>query len=187
LTPKTSTLAGSRKRTCKPCGTNYIPYPLSTALNCGDPSYFSFDCNMENGTLSFITPNVNYSVTRINQEELTFAIQVKDELNCPSATDSAGKILQLNQSLPFKVSSGCNASSNSTSDPLFEDSVIREIKIGWDQPSEPICSSSEVCTDWENTTCIVRGDGQSKCLCNRPYRWDPVNVSCTSGEDANFE
>jgi hypothetical protein len=142
---------------------------------------------MENGTLSFITPNVNYSVTRINQERLTFAIQVKDALNCSSATDSAGKILQLNQSLPFNVSSGCNESSNSTSDPLFEDSVIREIEIGWDQPSEPKCSSLEDCTDWEHTTCRVRKDGNGNCRCSGPYRWDPVNVNCTSGEDAKFE
>ncbi|XP_059450070.1 G-type lectin S-receptor-like serine/threonine-protein kinase At4g03230 [Corylus avellana] len=167
---------GSKKRTCETCGVNTVPYPLSTGGNCGDPLYNRFDCNKENGTLSFMTPKANYSVTRINPETLTFAIQVQDAFNC-----SAGKILQFNQSLPFEVSSGsCNESSNSTPDPVFEDILIKEIEIRWEQPLEPICSSPEDCTDWEYSTCNVREDGHSRCHCNGPYRWDPVNVNCTS-------
>ena len=130
-----------------------------------------------------MTPKANYSVTRINPETLTFAVQVQDAFNC-STIDSAGKILQFNQSLPFKVSSGCNESSNSTSGPVFEDILIKEIEIRWDPPLEPMCSSPEDCTDWEHTTCNVREDGHSMCHCNEPYRWDPANVNCTSGADA---
>uniref|UniRef100_A0A2N9H967 Protein kinase domain-containing protein n=1 Tax=Fagus sylvatica TaxID=28930 RepID=A0A2N9H967_FAGSY len=40
-------------RNCKPCGTNMIPYPLSTSSNCGDPMYFSFYCNTTSGQVSF--------------------------------------------------------------------------------------------------------------------------------------
>ena len=76
-----------------------------------------------------MTPKANYSVTRINPETLTFAIQVQDAFNC-----SAGEILQFNHLSPFKGSSGCNESSNSTSDPGFEDSLIKEIEIRWDPP-----------------------------------------------------
>uniref|UniRef100_A0A2N9G4Q8 Receptor-like serine/threonine-protein kinase n=1 Tax=Fagus sylvatica TaxID=28930 RepID=A0A2N9G4Q8_FAGSY len=36
-------------RNCNPCGTNMIPYPLSTSSNCGDPMYFSFYCNTTSG------------------------------------------------------------------------------------------------------------------------------------------
>ncbi|KAG6722419.1 hypothetical protein I3842_03G158700 [Carya illinoinensis] len=36
-------------RNCEPCGTNMIPYPLSTSRNCGDTTYFSFYCNMSSG------------------------------------------------------------------------------------------------------------------------------------------
>ena len=129
-----------------------------------------------------MTPNRSYRVTRINQERLTFAVQAPDALTC-SSNDSAGKILQLHPFLPFNVSSGCNESSNSTSDPLFDDRVIKEIEIRWDPPLEPTCSSSDVCTDWENTTCKVRGKGDRKCLCNEPYRWDRLKLYCTSGVD----
>ncbi|KAE8075802.1 hypothetical protein FH972_014490 [Carpinus fangiana] len=79
------------------------------------------------------------------------------------------------------VSSGsCNESSNSTSDPVFEDILIKEIEISWDPPLEPICSSTKDYTDWEHMTCNVWEDGHSKCHCNGPYRWDLVNVNCTS-------
>ncbi|XP_057516324.1 G-type lectin S-receptor-like serine/threonine-protein kinase At4g03230 isoform X2 [Amaranthus tricolor] len=36
-------------RGCHPCGTNSIPYPLSTSSDCGDPSYFNFRCNKKTG------------------------------------------------------------------------------------------------------------------------------------------
>ncbi|KAJ1382708.1 S-locus glycoprotein domain [Sesbania bispinosa] len=46
-------------RTCKPCGTNTVPYPLSTGLSCGDPAYFKFSCNISTGQLSFHDTNNN--------------------------------------------------------------------------------------------------------------------------------
>ncbi|KAM1218326.1 hypothetical protein ACFX2G_046533 [Malus domestica] len=36
----------STVRDCKPCGTTIIPYPLSTRLDCGDPMYSRFKCNV---------------------------------------------------------------------------------------------------------------------------------------------
>ncbi|KAK7833551.1 wall-associated receptor kinase-like 15 [Quercus suber] len=44
-------------RNCEPCGTNMIPYPLSASSNCGDPMYFSFNCNTTSGQVSFNAPN----------------------------------------------------------------------------------------------------------------------------------
>nr|POE94090.1 wall-associated receptor kinase-like 15 [Quercus suber] len=38
-------------RNCEPCGTNMIPYPLSASSNCGDPMYFSFNCNTTSGQI----------------------------------------------------------------------------------------------------------------------------------------
>uniref|UniRef100_A0A7N2MBI3 non-specific serine/threonine protein kinase n=2 Tax=Quercus lobata TaxID=97700 RepID=A0A7N2MBI3_QUELO len=77
---------------CEPCGTNMIPYPLSTSSNCGDPMYFSFNCNTTSGQVSFKALSGTYRVTSIDQNTSKFFIQVKDVGN-----------LRLNQSLPFKV------------------------------------------------------------------------------------
>nr|POF18398.1 g-type lectin s-receptor-like serine/threonine-protein kinase [Quercus suber] len=52
----------STVRNCKPCGINVIPYPLSTRPNCGDPMYFSFECNNSTGQLSFKSPTGTYQV-----------------------------------------------------------------------------------------------------------------------------
>ncbi|TKY66923.1 G-type lectin S-receptor serine/threonine-protein kinase [Spatholobus suberectus] len=41
---------------CGTCGTNFIPYPLSTGPSCGDPMYFTFHCNISTGELDFETP-----------------------------------------------------------------------------------------------------------------------------------
>ncbi|WJX43814.1 hypothetical protein P8452_30867 [Trifolium repens] len=59
-------------RTCEPCGTNIVPYPLSTGSNCGDLAYSNFSCNMSQ--LSFITNNDSYRVTRVLPSSRTFTI-----------------------------------------------------------------------------------------------------------------
>ncbi|KAF8414024.1 hypothetical protein HHK36_002023 [Tetracentron sinense] len=85
-------------RRCGYCGTNPIPYPLSTGSTCGDPAYFGFKCNDSTGQLRFDAPNGNsYAVTGINSEKRTFVIQLEDAGNC-GATGSTSKELQISNS-----------------------------------------------------------------------------------------
>ncbi|KAA3488419.1 G-type lectin S-receptor-like serine/threonine-protein kinase isoform X1 [Gossypium australe] len=94
-------------RNCETCGTNSVPYPLSTGPKCGDPMYFSFHCNNDTGELSFMAPNGQYSVVTVNPDARTFVIQMKAEEanNCAALHTSASRILQFNQSSPFNVNS----------------------------------------------------------------------------------
>ncbi|KAA8524527.1 hypothetical protein F0562_010950 [Nyssa sinensis] len=41
----------STSRNCEPCGTNIIPYPLSTGSNCGDPDYSSTNTGITDNLL----------------------------------------------------------------------------------------------------------------------------------------
>jgi hypothetical protein len=113
--------AESTVRNCEPCGTNLIPYPLSTSPNCGDPMYFSFYCNNSSGQVSFKAPSGTYRVATINPSTRKFVIQVKhaDKLN---ARNSGGNP-QLNQPLPF------NATMNFTFFSNFRSEVEAEVEI----------------------------------------------------------
>ena len=149
---------------CGPCGTNMIPYPLSTSSNCGDPMYFSFNCNTTTGQVSFKAPSGTYRVTSIDQNKSKFFIQVKD-------VDS----LRLNQSLPFNLTTPRNSSSNVSS------RVKDDVKIVWEPPLEPICNLSADCEDWPHSTCKSASDGKRRCLCTISFRWDGTKLSCTKG------
>ncbi|KEH16195.1 D-mannose-binding lectin protein, partial [Medicago truncatula] len=48
-------------RTCEPCGTNTVPYPLNTRPICADFTYFNFRCNISTGKLSFTANNNVFS------------------------------------------------------------------------------------------------------------------------------
>ncbi|KAK4577413.1 hypothetical protein RGQ29_027778 [Quercus rubra] len=141
---------------CEPCGTNIIPYPLSTSSNCGDPMYFSFNCNTTSGQVSFKAPSGTYRVTN------KFFIQVKD----------VGS-LRLNQSLPFNLTTPRNSSSNASS------RVTDDVEIVWEPPLEPLCNLSANCKDWPHSTCKSAIDGKRRCLCTKSFRWDGTKLSCT--------
>ncbi|XP_023900533.1 G-type lectin S-receptor-like serine/threonine-protein kinase At4g03230 isoform X1 [Quercus suber] len=147
---------------CKPCGTNMIPYPLSTSSNCGDPMYFSFNCSTTSGQVSFKAPSGTYRVTSIDQNRTKFFIQVKD----------VGS-LRLNQSLPFNQTTPRNSSSNVLS------RVTDDVEIVWEPPLEPICNLSTDCKDWPHSTCKSASHGKRKCLCTKSFRWDGTKLSCT--------
>ena len=149
---------------CEPCGTNMIPYPLSTSSNCGDPMYFSFNCNTTTGQVSFKAPSGTYRVTSIDQNKTKFFIQVKD----------VGS-LRLNQSLPFNQTTPRNSSSNVLS------RVTDDVEIVWEPPLEPICNFSTHCKDWPHSTCKSAIDGKRRCLCTKSFRWDGTKLSCTQG------
>ncbi|XP_035539985.1 G-type lectin S-receptor-like serine/threonine-protein kinase At4g03230 isoform X1 [Juglans regia] len=155
-------------RNCEPCGTNTIPYPLSTSLNCGDTTYFSFYCNMSSGQVSFNAPSGNYCVTSINPSTRNFFIRPNDK----SLNDkNPRRDLQLNPALPFYVSDDDSGKSSS------------EVEISWDPPGEPSCSSWADCKDWPQSTCNPRGHGK-RCLCNRNFQWNGLNLNCTKESDS---
>ncbi|PPD69895.1 hypothetical protein GOBAR_DD33223 [Gossypium barbadense] len=164
-------------RSCLPCGTNLVPYPLSTGPNCGDPVYYSFDCDMVTGQLSFMTPSGNYTVTHVNPKASIFDIemQAKEAVNCHAMHSSGSKILQLNRSSPFNVTSSC--SSNFTNDSPLKSTI--EVKITWKPPLEPTCNSSADCKEWPHSTCNITGTGQKRCLCNSAFRWDGLGLTCS--------
>ncbi|XP_050248123.1 G-type lectin S-receptor-like serine/threonine-protein kinase At4g03230 isoform X13 [Quercus robur] len=147
---------------CKPCGTNMIPYPLSTSSNCGDPMFFSFNCNTTSGQVSFNAPSGTYRVTSIDQNTTKFFIQVKD----------VGS-LRLNQSLPFNQTTPRNSSSNVSS------RVRDDVEIVWEPPLEPLCNLSADCKDWPHSTCKSAIDGKRRCLCTKSFGWDGTKLSCT--------
>uniref|UniRef100_A0A2N9G5P1 Bulb-type lectin domain-containing protein n=1 Tax=Fagus sylvatica TaxID=28930 RepID=A0A2N9G5P1_FAGSY len=132
-------------RNCKPCGTNMIPYPLSTSSNCGDPMYFSFDCDTTSGQVSFKAPSGTYRVTGIDPNTRMFLIQVK-----------GGGNPWLNQSLPFNLTSPRNSSSKISSE------VTDDVEIVWEPPLEPICNLPADCKDWPYSTCKSARDGKRR-------------------------
>ncbi|XP_048232704.1 G-type lectin S-receptor-like serine/threonine-protein kinase At4g03230 isoform X2 [Ricinus communis] len=166
----------STVRNCEACGTNAIPYPLSTGLNCGDPMYFSFYCNKSTGKLSFKAPTGTYNVTNISPTTRTFIIQAKEVDNCNARN---GAFLQLDQLSPFNLNNvmTCGAEAE------FSSRYITEIVIGWQPPDEPSCTSSADCKDWPYSTCNITTDGMQRCLCNTNFRWDGLALNCTPGEN----
>ncbi|GAU39217.1 hypothetical protein TSUD_270600 [Trifolium subterraneum] len=108
-------------RTCEPCGTNIVPYPLSTGSNCGDLTYFKFSCNSSTGQLSFnTTDNVSYRVIRVVPNSRTFTIKV-NSLNqyCDEGSDNTGNL---------KVSSPYSIIGNNF--------CSEHVDISWEPPSE---------------------------------------------------
>ncbi|KAJ4729941.1 S-locus lectin protein kinase family protein [Melia azedarach] len=165
----------STKRNCDICGTNLVPYPLSTERDCGDPNYFSFLCNTSTGLVSFKAPNQIYLVTRINPNTRSFIVQLK-------AADTYQRNLnggfELNQSLPFRFSGLPNADLGNYS--IDTSSIfIDEVEIGWEPPEEPTCSSPSDCKDWPHSTCNLTVNGERRCLCEKTFRWDGIALNCT--------
>ncbi|WJX49848.1 hypothetical protein P8452_36234 [Trifolium repens] len=146
-------------RTCEPCGTNIVPYPLSTGSNCGDLKYFNFRCNTSTGQLSFITTtNVSYGVLRVQPSARTFTIYYDEEPNfCEEGPNHTGN---LNISSPYSI----------TSNNLCSDHV----EVSWEPPSEPVCDNFGDCHGWEHSTCSKT----NKCLCNANYEWNGEHLSC---------
>ncbi|KAM4110553.1 hypothetical protein ACB094_03G203600 [Castanea mollissima] len=166
---------GSSARNCEPCGTNVIPYPLSTSPNCGDPMYFSFLCDISTGQLSFKAPSGLYRVDSIHPMEQKFVIQVKNYTDNFKYRNSAD--LGLNHSLPFSV----NYVNYWLPDPGNLSSEITGVEISWEPPLEPTCISTAECNDWPHSTCNATKDGKKRCHCAPNFRWDVSNLNCTQG------
>ncbi|XP_021829959.1 G-type lectin S-receptor-like serine/threonine-protein kinase At4g03230 isoform X1 [Prunus avium] len=163
----------STSRNCETCGTNMIPYPLSTGPNCGDLTYYSFQCNISTGQVSFEAPGGTYQVTSIDPDKRKFVIHAKNADNCRNKN-----FLQLNQSSPFHLINRCNADpANFSSDFSFK--AGDEVEISWEPPLEPPCSSSTDCKDWPHSTCNATQEGKKRCLCPTNSKWDSLTLNCT--------
>ncbi|KAL3574530.1 hypothetical protein D5086_025143 [Populus alba] len=162
---------------CGTCGTNMIPYPLSTGPKCGDPAYLNFCCNLSSGQLNFKARGDTYRVTKINPGTHTFVIQTETADSCKSIK-SNGNLLQLNQSSPFHVIRFCNVDLGNISSAISFTGGD-EVEIGWDPPPEPTCFSSSDCKYWPNSSCSARIDGKKLCLCNAKFKWDGLKLKCT--------
>ncbi|WJZ99594.1 hypothetical protein VitviT2T_018022 [Vitis vinifera] len=164
----------STVRNCETCGTNLIPYPLSTGPNCGDPMYFSFRCDKATDQVWFALPNGSYRVTSITPERSKFLIQVNDIDNCEARNSQDTKILQLNP--PFRIASWCNADTGKSSSSMPMKGQY-EIEISWDPPPEPVCNSATDCKDWPNSSC--RTQNRTRCFCNQNFKWNSSSLNCT--------
>ncbi|KAK6797553.1 hypothetical protein RDI58_005255 [Solanum bulbocastanum] len=164
------------RRNCKPCGSNIIPYPLSSQPNCGDPLYYSFSCDDLTGEARFQTLNGSYPVIDINKENRTFVIQVHAEV-AGNSCDAKTQVLWLNQSLPFHRIDRCDEGKSQN---LSPGGFRNQIQIMWKPPPEPTCRTSADCLDWPNSSCNIReGQGQRRCLCNQYYKWNALAINCT--------
>ncbi|KAF8040356.1 hypothetical protein BT93_B2552 [Corymbia citriodora subsp. variegata] len=170
----------STSRSCEICGTNLVPYPLSTGQSCGDPLYSAFSCDKTTAQLYFELPIGSYRVTSIKPEARTFTIQAKDRSDCTSR--GLKQIMeQLDQSSLFNVSSRCIGGQIGFSTGTSLGSVwLSEVEIVWSDPKEPLCNSSKDC-DWLHATCKYASDGITRCLCDSGYSWNSSDVSCSPG------
>lgn len=157
-------------KSCTPCGTNIIPYPLSTAPNCGDPSYFNFSCNASTGQVGFSTSKGTFKVTAISPEAKTFTIQSRHARNCDTES-----LLSPNHSSSFNVIN-CSSVTQSLAD--VEQSFI-EVEMAWKPPLEPACSAPKDCLGWPHTTCKAARHGNlRRCICGSKFRWCGKNLKC---------
>lgn len=162
--------AATTPKTCEPCGTNIVPYPLSTGPSCGDPIYFKFSCDNSTGQLNFIpTTNHSYRVTGIKADARKFFIQVIQEESFNRYCDESNrKDENLQISSPF--------------DKIDDNRCSGEgVEVSWQPPSEePTCNESIDCKGWPHSTCKAAGEG-NRCLCDANYYWHGDFLSCTQG------
>ncbi|XP_077244231.1 G-type lectin S-receptor-like serine/threonine-protein kinase At4g03230 isoform X2 [Tasmannia lanceolata] len=136
-----SQLLNNTGRSCQNCGTNIIPYPLSTGPNCGDPTYRSFQCDINTSKLHFNAPDgYSYAVKNINPKTRRFVIQLNDTSFCWKPGFQRND-LHLNDSLPFN---------------LTNSNTVLLLNCSTPPPSPTFnCSSSSVCRKYtEKATCF---------------------------------
>lgn len=97
----------ARAKVCPDCGTTAVPYPLSTAGGCGDPSY-KILCNSSTGSLFFDALNgSSYAITSIVPAAQRLVIRPAAFTSAAACvtTDLHSQGIELNSSLPFNVTS----------------------------------------------------------------------------------
>lgn len=137
--------------------------------------YYSFSCDNIAGQVSFHTSDGNYTVINFDNSNKTFVIESVG--NCDDKGPVKG-ISWFNRSSPFKVINWCyNPKKNLTSEPLSRGKDL--ILISWQPPLEPVCTTSEDCNDWPNSTCNITKQGERRCICPPDYRWNGLNLNCS--------
>eukprot|EP00268_Persea_americana_P018811 TRINITY_DN1960_c1_g1_i1.p1 TRINITY_DN1960_c1_g1~~TRINITY_DN1960_c1_g1_i1.p1 ORF type:complete len:641 (+),score=86.25 TRINITY_DN1960_c1_g1_i1:61-1983(+) len=123
---------------CPNCGTTPVPYPLSTSNTCGDPSY-KIRCDPSSNTLQFDTINNSYPISSIHPQTQRLIIRPAPFVpNSCITTDQPSQGIQLNNSLPFNVTS-----SNTI---IFLNCTDRLL-------SSPLnCSATSICHAYINQT-----------------------------------
>ncbi|KAL0402815.1 UNVERIFIED_CONTAM: Wall-associated receptor kinase-like 20 [Sesamum radiatum] len=119
-----------------PCGSTSVPYPLSTAPNCGDPSY---RIRCVSGTLLFDSSNNSYPITSISPSNQRLIVAPSSFLpNTCIAADLPSNGFQLNSSAPFNITS-----SNTIFYLNCSDSIL----------NSPLnCTSNSLCHVYVNAT-----------------------------------
>ena len=146
---------------CPDCGTTPVPYPLSTGDNCGDQEY-KIRCDA--GTLRFDTLNNSYSISSISPEIQRFEIRPASFAgNTCVTTDLPNKGIQLNESLPFNVTS-----SNTIMYLNCSDSLLR---------SPLNCSSISLCHTYINNTQDAAACGDAPICCTFRAGGSPTSYS----------
>ena len=88
---------------CPDCGTTPVPYPLSTGADCGDQEY---KIRFDEGKLIFDSVNSSYSIAFISPETQRLVIRPASFAGDTCiTTDFPKQGIQLNNSLPFNVTS----------------------------------------------------------------------------------
>lgn len=165
-------------RGCHPCGTNSIPYPLSTSSDCGDPSYFNFRCNKKTGQVSFSISKGTFNVSSIDPEAKRFSVQVGHGNWCDTGyLDSVG--LSLENSSMFSIK---NCSVVIRYSFLDVEQSVNNVEIGWKPPPELACNTSSDCQGWPHTTCKGPRNSTKRCMCHSKFHWDGWNLKCTKGK-----
>ncbi|KAM1406661.1 hypothetical protein ACFX2F_001351 [Malus domestica] len=132
---------------CPDCGTTTVPYPLSTSPTCGDQSY-KIRCSA--GSLLFDTLNNSYPIESVSPASQRLVLRPSAFLpNTCIATDIVHEGLQLNNSLPFNVTS-----SNTILYLNCTDTLLR---------SPLNCTASSLCHTYINGTGLVGSCKESLC------------------------
>ncbi|XP_060959411.1 G-type lectin S-receptor-like serine/threonine-protein kinase At4g03230 [Cannabis sativa] len=164
------------KKSCKACGANIIPYPLSTSSDCGDPLYSDFTCDTNSGEVFFQALHHKYRVTNIDPVHRKFTVQLTEELGCTAS------VQMLNQSLGYTVSRGCSSLQSSIVPnmfPFFSRAQIIELEIQWNKPLRPPCKTTSDCDEIVNSDCNdAKEDGSRRCTCLKHFTWDSESLTC---------
>ncbi|KAM1612738.1 hypothetical protein PS2_001342 [Malus domestica] len=132
---------------CPDCGATTVPYPLSTSPTCGDQSY-KIRCSA--GSLLFDTLNNSYPIESVSPASQRLVLRPSAFLpNTCIATDIVHEGLQLNNSLPFNVTS-----SNTILYLNCTDTLLR---------SPLNCTASSLCHTYINGTGSVGSCKESLC------------------------
>ncbi|XP_057960501.1 wall-associated receptor kinase-like 20 [Malania oleifera] len=94
----------SAQKPCPECGGKEVPYPLSTAADCGDPRY-NISCNRTTGRLEFVSAyGLSYSILSTNPANYRFIIQPPPINDSCQTRDLGVGGLKIDEGSPFNIS-----------------------------------------------------------------------------------